>query len=187
VDGTRLGLFGGTFDPPHLGHVAALRAAWRTGSFDQILVTVAGQPYTKAGTRAVSPAAMRLAMAHAAFDELDGVTVSDREIRRGGATYTIDTVRELCAEGFAVTLLVGADAAATLAQWRDARELATLVNVGVFPRVGAAVTLSSPWRTAEIAMDPVDLSSTWIREHDDAAIAGLLPAGVVPLYRGAGG
>jgi nicotinate-nucleotide adenylyltransferase len=137
--------------------------------------------------RIVRSSSTRLAMAHAAFDDLVGVTVSDREIRRGGPTYTIDTVRELCAEGWDVTLLVGADAAATLEGWHDATALSTLVAVGVFPRPDTAVTLPSPWRWSEIAMDPVDLSSTWIREHDGPAVGALLPSGVEPLFRGSAG
>ncbi len=70
-----LGLFGGTFDPPHLGHVAALRAASSSGRFDRVVVTVAGQPYRKGLD--VLPADVRLAMAHAAFDDIALVEVSD--------------------------------------------------------------------------------------------------------------
>jgi nicotinate-nucleotide adenylyltransferase len=101
----RLGLFGGTFDPPHFGHVAALDAAARCGRFDQLLVTVAGDPYLKNAD--VRPAAVRLAMAHAAFDHLALVEVSDLEIRRLGPSYTVDTVRELLEGVDAVDLIVG--------------------------------------------------------------------------------
>jgi len=71
----RVGLFGGTFDPPHFGHVAALRAAASTERFDRIEVTVAGDPYLKRAQGDVRPASLRLAMAHAAFSGLDLVDV----------------------------------------------------------------------------------------------------------------
>ena len=89
----RIGLFGGTFDPPHFGHVAALKAAAKSGRYDLIEVTVAGDPYLKRLEGGVRDATVRLAMARAAFGGLDLVVVSDREIVRDGPSYTIDTVR----------------------------------------------------------------------------------------------
>jgi nicotinate-nucleotide adenylyltransferase len=183
VERRRLGLFGGTFDPPHLGHVAALEAARRTGEFDRILVTVAGEPWQKTGARSLSQAARRLAMAHAAFDHLEGVEVTDREIRRPGPTYTVDTVEELIAEGWTVTLLIGEDSAAGLDGWHEPDRLAAHVDVCIVPREGEHVTLSSRWRCTRIEMSPVDLSSTWVRERVAAGedCARFVPAGVVAL------
>lgn len=180
----RLGLFGGTFDPPHVGHVAALSAAWRSGQFDQLLVTVAGDPYQKSSTQRVASATNRLAMAHAAFDDLDGVEVSDRELVRGGPSRTIDTVRELVDDGWSVELLLGADAAATLDTWFDSDSLASLATVGVFPRQGVVVRLGSRWRFKIFNMDPVDLSSTEIRALSPEAVVklGVLPAEVVTIF-----
>ncbi len=181
----RVGLFGGTFDPPHLGHVAALEAAARSGRFDRLEVTVAGDPYLK-GT-GVRPAKVRLAMAHAAFDRLALVVVSEREIARPGPSYTIDSVRELLAEARAVDLIVGADLAGELPHWHEAEELRELVEVGVVPRPGSASAVPVGWRGYEIAMEPVDLSSTYVRELDpkDPRLEKLLPAGVIPLLVGA--
>jgi len=102
----RIGLFGGTFDPPHFGHVAALEAAAATGLFDLIEVTVAGDPYVKSAENDVRSADVRLAMAKAAFDDLDLVQVSDLEIVRTGPSYTIDTVRELLKGADDVDLIV---------------------------------------------------------------------------------
>ena len=133
----RIGLFGGTFDPPHFGHVAALEAAVASGRYDLIEVTVAGDPYRKRLEGDVDSAGVRLAMARAAFCDLDLVEVSDREIRRDGPSYTIDTVRELLGECDAVDLIVGADLAEQLNGWHEADALRTLVRVGVVPRPGA--------------------------------------------------
>ncbi len=181
----RLGLFGGTFDPPHLGHVAALSAAWASGRFDSLLVTVAREPYFKTAQRAVSPSELRMQMAHVAFDSLDGVTVSDMEIRRHGATYTIDTVRELASSTCQVELLIGADTAESLSTWHEADQLAELVTVGIFPRRGSPPEVSAPWRAHVFDMEPVDLSSTALRDEDRAGrdISALLPPGVIALWR----
>ncbi len=182
----RLGLFGGTFDPPHFGHVAALRAAARTHRFNRIEVTVAGDPYLKRGRGSVRPAPVRLAMAEAAFDGLDLVVVSDREIRRAGPSYTIDTVRELLREADEVDLIIGADLASQLDRWHEASELATMVRVGVVPRPGGAPAIPVGWVSYEIAMEPVDLSSTYIRDThpDHENLREFVPEGVIPLYEG---
>jgi nicotinate-nucleotide adenylyltransferase len=177
-----LGLFGGTFDPPHLGHVAALRAASSSGRFDRIVVTVAGQPYRK-GPNVLSADA-RLAMAHAAFDDIALVEVSDMEIRRAGPSYTIDTVRELLVNSHAVDLIVGADLASQLNSWHEAETLRELVEVGIVPRPGSPIQPSRGWRHYEIAMQPVDLSSTFIRDMSlsDTDLMNFLPESVIPLY-----
>ncbi len=158
--------------------------AWESGRFGHLLVTVAGDPYQKSTRRPIAPASHRLAMAHAAFDDLEGVDVSDREITRPGPTYTVDTVRELCATGLDVELLVGADAAASLDSWHAAADLSALVSVGVFPRDDLPVVLSPAWRVHVFPMEPVDLSSTWVRDGDwtSEEMAKLLPEQVIPLY-----
>jgi len=160
----RLGLFGGTFDPPHNGHVAALRAAALTGRFDVIEVTVAGDPYRKSALGPVHSTATRYAMALAAFDHLDLVRVSDREINRPGPSYTIDTVEELLEEFAEVDVVIGADLAPQLPTWHRADELSALVKVGIIPRPGTTLAAPEGWNCYEIDMAPVDLSSTFLRE-----------------------
>jgi nicotinate-nucleotide adenylyltransferase len=188
VNVRRIGLFGGTFDPPHFGHVAALRAAAQSGRYDLIEVTVAGDPYLKR-LDDVRDAGVRLAMARAAFGELELVEVSDREIRRDGPSYTIDTVRELLTDAESVDLIVGADLAEQLNGWYEAEELRTLVRVGVVPRPGARTIVPDGWVSYEIPMDPVDLSSSYVRELEPTALnlAKYLPESVIPLYLGARG
>jgi nicotinate-nucleotide adenylyltransferase len=165
--------------------VAVLHAAAAMGRFDLLEVTVAGDPYLKRDRGDLMPGAMRLAMAMAAFARMPFVEVSDRELRREGPTYTIDTVRELLAGGDVVDLIVGADLVGQLASWHEADELARLVTVGVVPRPGGEGRLAPGWRGYQIAMDPVDLSSTFIRDlsptQDD--LADYLPDEVIPLYQ----
>ncbi len=182
----RIGLFGGTFDPPHFGHVAALRAAAATGLFEAIEVTVAGDPYLKR-TSGVQRASVRLEMAHAAFDDLDLVTVSNREILRDGPSYTIDTVRELAVTASDVDLIIGADLVPQLDAWHESALLRAMVRVGVVPRPDAATVVPDGWVHYEIAMEPVDLSSSFIRNtvisEDD--LRRFVPEAVIPLYQGA--
>lgn len=184
-----MGLFGGTFDPPHFGHVAALEAAARTGRYDLIEVTVAGDPYVKSAENDVRPASVRLAMAKAAFDGLDLVQVSDLEIVRTGPSYTLDTVRELLKEADEVDLIVGADLAKQLNDWHGGEELRTLVRVGIVPRPGSSTVIPDGWDGYEIEMAPVDLSSSFIRNINPSAaeLAAYVPASVIPLYLDARG
>lgn len=183
----RLGLFGGTFDPPHNGHVAALRAAAGTGRFDAIEVTVAGDPYRKSALGGVHSAATRLAMALAAFDHLDLVRVSEREINRPGPSYTIDTVEELLLEFDHVDVLIGADLASQLPSWHRAEELRELVEVGIIPRPGTILAAPARWNCYEISMPPVDLSSTFLRETplDSDDLKLFMAEDVIAIYQGA--
>ena len=181
----RLGLFGGTFDPPHFGHVAALKAAARSKRFDVIEVTVAGDPYQKSAMGLVHPALLRLAMAEAAFGGLDLVRVSDREIRRDGPSYTIDTVRELLDDVDQVDLIIGADLVEYIDSWHDADALRSLVKVGVVPRPGGSLDELEGWDSYVIEMDPVDLSSSFIREipFGPENLKDFVPDAVIPLYQ----
>lgn len=178
------GLFGGTFDPPHLGHVAAAVAARDALDLDEVVVMVASDPRHREAP--IAPAEVRLELARAAFAGLDRVSVSDLELRRPGPTYTIDTVELLVAQDqdAALVVIVGADAAAGLGSWHRADDLARLVTIAVVPRPGVAGTwVPSGFRVRNVAMDPVDLSSTAVREAlaRGADPAGLVPASVVPL------
>jgi nicotinate-nucleotide adenylyltransferase len=165
--------------------VAVLRAAALMDRFDLLEVTVAGDPYQKRDHGDLMAATQRLKMAEAAFAHLALVEVSDRELRREGPTYTIDTVRELLDAGDVVDLIVGADLVDQLSTWHEADVLARLVRVGVVPRPGGAGHLAAGWRGYEIPMEPVDLSSTFIRDLSptQADLAEYLPDEVIPLYR----
>lgn len=178
----RIGLFGGTFDPPHVGHVAALRAAAASGRFDQIVVMVAGDPYQKSIDREVRDAAERLEMAQSAFDALELVTVSALEVERQGPSYTIDTVEILLRDAQSVDILVGADVATHLPEWHRAPELADLVKVGVFPRPGQAIQFPPSFICYEISMMPVDVSSSEVRDiKDEALLPKAVPSEIIPF------
>ena len=91
----RIGIFGGTFDPVHVGHLVAATWAREELGLDRVLLVVANVPWQKAGTRTVTPAEDRFRMVQAAVGGVAGVEASRIEIDRGGPSYTIDTVREL--------------------------------------------------------------------------------------------
>lgn len=169
--GERLGIFGGTFDPPHDAHLLAARAARNQLGLDRVLFVVARQPWQKQGA-VVASAADRLAMSHLAFDGQDGMEVSDLEIRRDGPTYTADTLEALSEPGRGLFLIVGADAASRLASWVRSGRVRELAEIAVAPRAGYEID-----EGAAIEMAPVELSSTTIREQ---LAAGLRPAGVNP-------
>ena len=109
----RLGVFGGTFDPPHVGHLVTAVNVRHALSLDRVLLVVANVPWQKVGERTVSPAEDRLAMVEAAARGVAGLEVSRLEIDRGGPSYTADTLGHLHAAhpGVELFLIVGSDAA----------------------------------------------------------------------------
>jgi nicotinate-nucleotide adenylyltransferase len=131
-------MFGGAFDPPHRAHVALAQAAVRQLALDRLHVFPTGDAWHKA--RTLSPSADRLAMARLAFAPLPAVLVDDRELRRTGPTYSIDTLRELQAEhpGARLHLLMGEDQAAGFTGWRAWREIAELAVLCVAGRGSGA-------------------------------------------------
>lgn len=119
---TRIGIYGGTFSPPHNGHIRAAKAFMEQMWLDFLYVIPTAMPPHKEMEVAVS-AEDRLAMCRAAFAGIEGVYVSDMEIRRGGKSYTVDTLRELCGEDRRLFLLCGTDMVLTLDQWRSPEEI----------------------------------------------------------------
>ena len=119
---TRIGIYGGTFSPPHNGHLAAAKAFMEQMWLDILYVIPTAIPPHKEMELSVS-AEHRLAMCRAAFSGIEGVYVSDMEIRRGGRSYTVDTLRELSGEDRRLFLLCGTDMMLTLDQWRAPEEI----------------------------------------------------------------
>lgn len=177
----RIGVFGGTFDPPHFGHLAVANAVQNTLALDEIRFVVANQPWQKTGERLISPADVRLAMVKALVRNHRSFIVDDQEILRGGDSYTIDTVEHLNAQSrnnsvesnqeIEIILIVGADAALGLPTWHRAEELRTKVKVAVVTRVESAeafadeTAIIGDWERLKVEMEPVSISSSQVRQQ----------------------
>lgn len=183
----RIGVLGGTFDPIHRAHLHLADAAAAALQLDRLILIPAGDPWRKRG-RVVSPAAARYEMVEAAVRERGGgLEVSDLELRRVGPTYTLDTVAELRAAG-AVQLwwIMAADALADLPNWHRPAEIISRARLAVAARPGTELAAHrldglipglARWLDW-VPMEPIDLSSTAIRERIAAGgdVRGDVPA-----------
>ena len=124
----RIGIYGGTFSPPHNGHIAALRAFAARAGVDRVLVFPAGIPPHKQTAADAAPA-HRLAMARLAFSDIPHVEVSDWEMRQPGPSYTVQTLEHLAAPDRELVLLVGTDMFLTLDHWHRAADLFALAEI----------------------------------------------------------
>jgi len=160
-------MFGGAFDPPHRAHVALARAAVQQLALDRLYVFPTGDAWHKA--RTLSPAGDRLAMARLAFAAVPAVQVDDRELRRSGPTYSVDTLRELQAghPGAQLHLLMGEDQAAGFTRWHAWEEIARLAVLCVAARgsgEGVAQLAALPGvRVVVLQWTPMPDSATDIR------------------------
>ena len=187
----RIGIFGGTFNPPHAGHRAAAETAARELMLDRLFVIPAAIPPHKALPENTAPAEDRLAMTQLAFADLDCAEVLGLELERGGSSYTVDTVDELKSRypDAEIFLLMGTDMFVTLDKWRDADRLIGMITPAVFARGEnderqiadfAEYLAESRGASARIIKnDVIEISSTELR----AALAGrggreYLPDGV---------
>ena len=162
----RLGLFGGTFDPPHVGHLVTAVNVRHELALDRVLLVVNDQPWQKLGTREITPAEDRFAMVEAAVGSVDGLEASRIEIDRGGLSFTADTLHRLEAEDATRELFVilGSDAAVGLPSWERADEVRELATVVVVERPGARTAEPLPgwgWRSVEVPR--LEVSSTDLR------------------------
>jgi len=151
----RVGILGGTFDPIHLGHLAAARAAIDCAQLDRILFVPSGTPPHRG--RAVASGAQRLEMCRLAIDAERVFEVSDVEIRRNGPSYTADTLRELTAErpNDQLFLVLGWDAARLFSSWREPEEVRRLATIVVVSRpTGDASEPPDAARLAAAGLDP---------------------------------
>ena len=183
----KLGLYGGSFDPVHLGHLLVAQAALEELALDRLCFVPAAQsPFKPATTPA--PAEARLRMLRLALAGWTRCDVDDQEIRRGGTSYSIETVRT-CAARFPVAelfYLIGADHVPTLPKWRESEALARLVEFVVIPRPGDAPgPAPAPFRLRSLRGWPVQVSSSEIRARLAAGqtVNHLVPPGVAELIR----
>jgi nicotinate-nucleotide adenylyltransferase len=164
-----IGILGGTFDPPHAGHVAAAVAAHKQLGLDEVRIIPAGQAPLRTGVP-VASAADRVAMCRLAFAEHPWAVVDDRETRRAGTSWSVDTARELAREhpdALRVWVL-GADQLARLDRWKDVVELCGLVEFAVLSRDGISTlpppSLAAVIRLTVLKAPEVQVSSTALRE-----------------------
>ena len=188
ADGPRLGVFGGTFDPVHNGHLVAALGARHALGLDTVLMVPARQPWQKQD-RALAPAEDRCAMLEAAVAGVDGLEVSRLELDREGPTYTADTLEDLSRRQPPpqLFLIVGADAARDLATWHrpDAiRALAVLVIVSRGDATGTGGP-GAGWRTEQVRIPALEISSTDLRRRAAAGepLEGLMPLAAVRCLR----
>jgi len=184
----RLGVMGGTFDPPHVGHLAAAAEVAHALALDRLLLVVASVPWQKVGTRRISPAADRLAMVEAAVGGHPLLEASDVEVRRGGESYTADTLEELHtawpdAELF---LVVGSDVAPQLTTWKRpdvVRSLATLVVLDRAGHDNGRPPEGWPWVAIDVPALEVSSSDLRARVHEGRPIDYLVPDTVAACIR----
>jgi nicotinate-nucleotide adenylyltransferase len=165
----RIGLFGGSFDPPHWAHVALAQEALTNLNLDEVRWIPAGQPWQK--SRQLAAPAHREAMVRLAIQNESRFVLERNELQRSGPSFTLDTVRELQAQvpdGDAAdwVLLIGQDQYASLHTWRDWKELLSRVTLAVANRPGASVVVNpevqrTPHRSVPLPM--LDISSTQVR------------------------
>jgi len=200
----KLGIFGGSFDPVHLGHLLAAQAAREELELTRLFFIPAAQSPFKPETR-LTPADQRLRLLRLALAGKDWCEIDEQELKRGGVSYTIDTVHDYARRFPEAQLfyLIGADHAWQLPKWRDAAELARLLEFVVIPRPGQSAPdapaflpsdpepirhsppLPAPFRARLLAGFPLGVSSSQIRArvHAGLTIDHLVPAAVAEAIR----
>jgi nicotinate-nucleotide adenylyltransferase len=193
----RLGIFGGSFDPPHVGHLLVAQDAISALSLDRLMVVpTATQPLKQ---RHRTDATHRLAMVQHCFDGVPCAVVDPIEVDRGGLSFMVDTVDHYRAQFPAaeIQLLIGEDVVATLPQWRSPERLLAMVELVVLTRAFAPLADAPPSRPSDpqrgadaslpggasvrrLATRRVDVSSTEIRERvrHNLSIRGFVPDAV---------
>ncbi|MGE0229380.1 MAG: nicotinate-nucleotide adenylyltransferase [Dehalococcoidia bacterium] len=187
----RAGVLGGTFDPPHIAHLAVGAAARHELALDRVLFVPAGDPWRKAD-RDVTPAAVRLRMLRAALDPLLWAEVCTVEVERGGPSYSADTMEQLLREaGDDVDwwFIAGDDALADMPNWHEPDRLLAAARLALVWRLPGVPVIPSRVRARFpdivdrvniVPMPPLEVSSTDLRERvaTGRSTAVLLPEGV---------
>jgi nicotinate-nucleotide adenylyltransferase len=187
---SRIGIFGGTFDPPHAGHVAAGRAVAEQVGLDRLLLVVANDPWQKSGQRAVSPAADRYALTEVLAHEIPGAEASRLEIERGGPSYSVDTAEQILAEAGGdpvdLFLVIGADLVPELTTWHRSEDLQRLVTLAIVSRPTGPVPPVPPgWRAERVSGPQVPVSSSEVRGllAEGGSVEGMVPEAIIRCIR----
>ena len=165
LGGRRIGLFGGTFDPPHVGHLVTAVNVQHALGLDVVILMVANVPWQKESTRSITPAEDRWAMVDAAVREVRGLVAGRTEIDHGGPSYTADTLAALADEHPDAELftIVGDDAAAALATWDRHAEVVARSSMVVVDRPGEPVQLDDDIDWIHVEVPRLEVSSTDLR------------------------
>lgn len=186
----RLGVFGGTFDPPHVGHLVTAVNVRHALQLDLVLLMVANDPWQKSGARPVTPAADRLAMVEAAVADVPGLAAGRTEIDRGGPSFTADTLAALAVEHPHAELftIVGDDAAAGFRTWERHDDVAARSRLVVVDRPGAPVELPGGFEWLHVEVPRLEVSSTDLRARcrDGRPLDYLVTEPVLAVIRGRG-
>jgi nicotinate-nucleotide adenylyltransferase len=168
----KLGLFGGSFDPVHLGHLLVAQAAVEELDLEKMFFIPAAQSPFKPENKP-APDAFRLQLLRLALAGRTNCEIDEQEIRRGGVSYTVDTLRDYAKKypGAEIFYLIGADNAAKLNEWREPAELAKLAEFVAVPRPnGAPAVFPPPFRGRTLKGFPFDVSSSRIRARVRAGL-----------------
>lgn len=167
ADIRRLGLFGGTFDPPHVGHLVTAVNVRHALALDAVVLMVANDPWQKTGERQITPAVDRLAMVEAAVSGVEGLVAGRLEIDHGGPSYTADTLSALSSKypNAQLFTIVGDDAAAGFATWERHEEVAQRSQLVVVDRPGVSVPLPEGFHWLHVEVPHLEVSSSDLRER----------------------
>jgi nicotinate-nucleotide adenylyltransferase len=161
----RIGVFGGTFDPPHVGHLVTAVNVRHALDLDVVLLMVANVPWQKEGSRSITPALDRLAMVEAAVADVPGLEAGRMEIDTGGPSFTADTLAALARRepGSQLFTIVGDDAAAGLTTWERYEEVVARSSMVVVDRPGEPVRLPGDIEWIHVEVPRLEVSSTDLR------------------------
>lgn len=161
----RIGLFGGTFDPPHVGHLVTAVNVRHALNLDVVILMVNNVPWQKEGSRQITPAADRLAMVAAAVEDVAQLVTGRTEIDHGGSSFTADTLQALAKEypGAELFTIVGDDAAAGLQTWIRYDEVVQQSRLVVVDRPGGPVDLPDDVDWIRVEVPRLEVSSTDLR------------------------
>ncbi|MDP9402889.1 MAG: nicotinate-nucleotide adenylyltransferase [Actinomycetota bacterium] len=187
----RVGVFGGTFDPVHVGHLAVAVNVGHALGLDRVLLVVAREPWQKVGTRPIAPGEDRFALVEAALEGLEDrrLEASRLELDRPGPSYMADTLAELSRRhpGVELFLIVGPEVADDLATWERPDEVCRLATLVVVTRPGVALLQPPPppWRSMVVEVPALHVSSTELRARAAAGrpLDVLVPPGAVQEIR----
>jgi nicotinate-nucleotide adenylyltransferase len=183
--GERVGVFGGTFDPIHVGHLSVALQAKHQLRLDRVLLVVSNVPWQKASSRNISDPEVRYAMVERSVAGHEGLEASRIEIDRGGDSVTADTLEALQSPGRELFLLIGSDLVNDLPTWRRWDSLRSLCTLAVVYRPGGETHWSLPddWANVRVEGPAIHLSSSELRAmvKKGAPIDFLVPSAAIDL------